>query len=112
MKLNKLVALVAMAMIVSVLAVPPAAFATVHVALMPGTAVVSLSQTPTVEFEAFCNATCNITWILILSDSTVGYIDTTSGPITHFTGTGTGSAHLIASDGQGHTAVATVTVQN
>jgi hypothetical protein len=97
-----------------ILALTSGAFAANHVALLPANATLSVSgPNQTVTLDAFCNMTpCNITWIMVLSDSTVGSIDNTSGPQTTFTvGTTPGTAEIIASDGNGHTAHTTVTVQ-
>jgi hypothetical protein len=49
---------------------------------------------------------------MVLSNSNVGTIDNTSGPVTTFTGgTSTGTAYIFASDGNGHMAQAKVDVQ-
>jgi hypothetical protein len=98
--------------IAAVLALSLTAFAALHVSVLPATAVVSLATPASVTFDGFCNYTCNVTWVLVLSNANVGSIDNTSGPQTTFTpGTSTGMAHLIASDGQGQMALATISVQ-
>ena len=112
MKRNKIVLGIGIA--VAVLALTVAAFAVNHVALLPSTATLNIAgPTTSMTFDAFCNfSPCNITWILIQCNSDVGTIDNTSGPQTTFTVGGTpGSAHIIASDGHGHTAQATIAVQ-
>jgi hypothetical protein len=98
--------------IAAVLALSLTAFAALHVSVLPASAVVSLAAPTPVTFDGFCSYQCNITWILVLSNSNVGTIDNTSGPQTTFTaGTSMGMAHLIASDGNGHMALATISVQ-
>ncbi len=98
----------------AVLALSLTAFATLHIALLPATATLNIAGPTTQKtFDAFCNFTpCNITWILVLSNSNVGSIDNTTGPQTTFTvGTTPGTAYIIASDGNGHIAQAKVDVQ-
>jgi hypothetical protein len=98
----------------AVLALCISAFATTHIALLPGSATLSMAgPTTSVDLDAFCNFTpCNIQWIVILSNANVGSITNTTGPTTTFNvGTEVGTAHVIATDGAGHTAQATVTVQ-
>lgn len=98
----------------AVLALSLSAFATFHVALLPASATLNIAGPTTQKtFDAFCNSTpCNITWVLVLSNSNVGSIDNTSGPQTTFTvGTTPGTAYIIASDGNGHMAQAKVEVQ-
>ena len=100
--------------IAAVLALSLTAFAALHVAVLPATAIISLgSQTLTVDLDAFCSATpCNITWSAVLSNANVGSINNTSGPVTTFTaGTTPGYAVIFASDGNGNMAHAKVDVQ-
>ena len=65
----------------AVLALSLSAFAALHVALLPGSATLNVAGPTTQKtFDAFCNFTpCNITWVLVLSNSDVGSIDNTSG---------------------------------
>ena len=99
---------------IAFLALTVGAYAANHVALLPGTATLNVAgPTTTVTFDAFCNMNpCNITWIMVTSNTNVGSISTTSGAQTTFTvGTTPGTAYIIASDGNGHTGQAIVTVQ-
>jgi hypothetical protein len=98
--------------IAAVLALCMTAFAALHVAVLPSTAVISLATPAPVTFDGFCSFSCNLTWVVVLSNSNVGSIDNTSGPQTTFTpGTTTGTAFIFASDGNGHMAQAKVDVQ-
>jgi hypothetical protein len=99
--------------IAAVLALCMTAFAALHVAVLPSTAVISLSTPSSVTFDGFCSfSPCNLTWVVVLSNSNVGSIDNTTGPQTTFTpGTTTGTAFIFASDGNGHMAQAKVDVQ-
>jgi peroxiredoxin family protein len=110
MKLHK----VALAIAFSVLILAATAFSTGRkVAVFPTTASVNVNGPVTsVDLEAFCNQQpCNIQWILVLSNSAVGSIDNTTGPTTTFTaGTSSGTALVIANDGMGDMAHATITV--
>jgi hypothetical protein len=90
-----------------------AAFATGRVALFPASATVSINgPTSSVELEAFCNQTpCNIQWTLVQSGANVGSINNQTGPTTIFTaGTATGTALVIATDGNGNMAHSSITV--
>jgi len=111
MKLNRL----ALGISLLVLILVPAAFAVGgKVAVDPPTATVYINgPTYSVELEGFCNTTpCNLTWILVLSSSNVGSLDTTTGPVVHFAvGTTPGTAMIIVRDGQGNSAHAAITVQ-
>lgn len=111
MKRNKIV--LGIGVTAAVLALSLTAFAALHVSVAPASAVISLAAPAPVTFDGFCSFTpCNITWILVLSNANVGSIDNTSGPQTTFTaGSSMGMAHLIASDGNGHMALATISVQ-
>jgi hypothetical protein len=112
MKRNKIV--IGIGITIAVLAMSLGAIAANHVALLPASATLSVSgPNHVVTLDAFCNMTpCNITWIVVLSESNVGSITHTTGPQTNFiVGTTPGTAEIIASDGQGHTAHATITVQ-
>jgi hypothetical protein len=114
MKRNKIV--LGVGVIAAVLALSMSGFAqALHVAVEPSTATVIVGQGPqsAVNLDAFCSFTpCNITWTVILSDSNVGSINNTTGPTSTFVaGTTPGKAHIIVSDGNGHMAEATVTVQ-
>jgi hypothetical protein len=97
---------------VAVLALCLTAFASLHIAVSPSTAVTSVtSQTP-VTFDGFCNYTCTLTWSLIESNSSVGSINNTTGPQTTFTpGTLSGEVILVADDGNGNRATAKIVVQ-
>ena len=99
--------------ITAVLALSMSAFALFHIAVMPSSAIISLSGQNTVDFDAFCSSTpCNITWVVVLSNANVGSINNTSGPTTTFTGgTTIGTAYIFASDGNGHMGQAKVDVQ-
>jgi hypothetical protein len=103
-----------LAIAISVLLLTATGFSTGRkVALFPTTASVNVNgPVSTVELQAFCNQTpCNIQWIIVLSASDVGTINNQTGPTTTFTaGTGAGTAIVIASDGMGNMAHATVTV--
>jgi len=114
MKRNKIV--LGIGITAAVLALSVAAFAAIHVALVPNNA--TLNHDPnngptTMTFDAFCNATpCNISWVVILSNANVGSIDRQSGPQTTFNaGSSPGTAYIFASDGNGHMAQAKVDVQ-
>ncbi|GEM_PF-3685984 len=90
-----------------------AAFATGRVALFPASATVNINgPTSSVELEAFCNQTpCNIQWTLVQSGANVGSLSNQTGPTTTFTaGTSTGTALVIATDGNGNMAHSSVTV--
>jgi len=114
MKRNKIV--LGIGVTVAILALSLAAFAAIHVALVPGSATLNHDPTigpVTMTFDAFCSSTpCNISWVVILSNANVGSIDNTTGPQTTFSvGTAAGTAYLFASDGNGHMAQAKVDVQ-
>jgi len=90
-----------------------AAFATGRVALFPASATVNINgPTSSVELEAFCNQTpCNIQWTLVQSGANVGSLSNQTGPTTTFTaGTSTGTALVIATDGNGNMAHSSITV--
>ncbi len=111
MKLNKVVLAIA---IVGLVLAASTAFAGTKVAIDPKTATANVNgPVYSVDFEAFCNASpCNLTWQMIGSNSDVGSINNTSGPVTTFTaGTSPGHAIIIVKDDQGHMDSATVTVQ-
>jgi len=113
-RMNRKKLLLAVGVVVVVLAVTIAAFAANRVALLPGSGTLNVAgPTTQMNFDAFCNFTpCNITWIVVLSNSNVGSIDRTSGPQTTFTvGSSPGTAYIFASDGNGHMAQAKVDVQ-
>jgi hypothetical protein len=98
----------------TVVALTISAFAASRVALLPAAGNLTINgNTTQMNFDAFCNfSPCNITWILVLSNSNVGSIDRTSGPQTTFTiGSSPGTAYIFASDGNGHMAQAKVDVQ-
>jgi hypothetical protein len=98
----------------TVVALAISALAANRVALLPASGSLTITgNTTQMNFDAFCNfSPCNITWILVLSNSNVGSIDRTSGPQTTFTiGTSPGTAYIFASDGNGHMAQAKVDVQ-
>lgn len=96
----------------AVLALCLSAFATLHVAVIPANAVTSVASAAPVTFDGFCSYTCTITWTLIVSNSNVGSINNTSGPVTTFTpGSASGEAVLFASDGNGNMAQARIVVQ-
>ena len=99
--------------VAAVLALCLSAFAALHVAVNPGNAVVTAGTGQTVTFDGFCSFTpCNITWILVESNSNVGSIDNTTGPVSTFTaGSVPGTAYLFVSDGNGHMAQAKIDVQ-
>jgi hypothetical protein len=112
--MNRKKVLLGLGVTAAVLALSLTAFATLHIALLPATATLNMAgPTTQMTFDAFCNFTpCNITWVVVLSNSNVGSIDNTSGPQTTFTvGTSAGTAYIIASDGNGHIAQAKVDVQ-
>jgi hypothetical protein len=99
--------------IAAVLALSMSAFALFHIAVSPASGIISLSGQNTVDFDAFCSGTpCNISWVVVLSNTNVGTISNTTGPTTTFTGgTSTGTAYIFASDGNGHMGQAKVDVQ-
>lgn len=113
---------IVLAIAIATLLLTSGAFAGTKVALMPLGASVSISGTghPTsMQLEAFCNGSpCNITWQQVVSNSNVGTldrcstcVDTSTGPISHFTaGTLPGWVVIVIDDGQGHVATTTVTV--
>jgi hypothetical protein len=98
--------------IAAVLALCLTAFATLHIAVSPGSAVTSVASGTPVTFDGFCNYTCTINWSLIESNSSVGSISPTTGPQTTFTpGSLTGEVILVADDGNGNRATAKIVVQ-
>ncbi|MFZ1134958.1 MAG: hypothetical protein WAN69_08440 [Candidatus Korobacteraceae bacterium] len=95
----------------AVLALCLTAFASLHVAVSPNSAVTTALGN-TVTFDGFCNYTCTINWSLIESNSSVGTINNTTGPQTTFTpGSLSGEVILIADDGNGNRATAKIVVQ-
>ncbi|HZU42784.1 MAG TPA: hypothetical protein VE994_08940 [Terriglobales bacterium] len=98
----------------SVLLLAATAFSTGRkVAVFPTSATVNVNgPTTSVDLEAFCNQTpCNIQWAIVLSGANVGSINNQTGPTTTFSaGTATGTALVIANDGMGNMAHASVTV--
>jgi hypothetical protein len=98
----------------TVVALAVTALAANRVALLPASGSLSIAgQSTQMNFDAFCNfSPCNISWVLVLSNSNVGSIDRTAGPQTTFTvGSSPGTAYIFASDGNGHMAQAKVDVQ-
>jgi hypothetical protein len=112
MKRNQIV--LGIGVMAAVLALSVTGFAQNKVFLSPNeTQTISLSNGPNqvVPVGALCSGSCNITWMLITSNSAVGSIDNKSGPQTNFlVGTLAGTAHIIASDGQGNMAVLKIVV--
>jgi hypothetical protein len=72
-------------------------------------------QSPSsVTLDALCNQTpCNFTWVQILSNSNVGGLDTTSGPVVHFVaGTVPGEAYIFVTETHSQTMkLAVVTIK-
>ncbi len=95
----------------AVLALCLTAFATLHIAVSPSTAITTALGNP-VTFDGFCNYTCTINWSLIESNSSVGSINNATGPQTTFTpGSLTGEVIVVADDGNGNRATAKIVVQ-
>src|SRR5690242_12862853 len=105
---------VTLAATVCVLLLTSTAFSTGRkVALFPASATVNINgPTSSVELEAFCNQTpCNIQWTLVQSGANVGSLSNQTGPTTTFTaGTSSGTALVIATDGNGNMAHSSITV--
>jgi hypothetical protein len=112
--MNRKKLLLGIGVAITVVTLAISALAASRIALLPASGNLTVNgQTTSLNFDAFCNFTpCNITWVLVLSNSNVGTIDRTSGPQTTFTiGTSPGTAYIFASDGNGHMAQAKVDVQ-
>lgn len=109
MKLHK----VTIAAVALVLALTTMSFAGDKVAVSPDKSTLNLGAPPSqIPLSGFCSQTCNLSWTIIKSDDNVGDISPKSGPVTHFNmGSKPGTAWVFVSDGNGHLALATITVQ-
>ena len=109
MKAHKLILVMALA----VLALASTAFASGKLALTPQQATVAAAANSSTELEAFCSQSpCNLKWYVITSNSKVGHLDLTSGPVTHFIADGSqGTAIVVVQDEDGNMQFSTITVQ-